>query len=80
MTRYGRPMPPDPCENTEFTQALMAWWISVITASKTQAERDQVSNDIRRIEKQIRDSGPVDATMQAVLDFGDRLQKQLAGL
>lgn len=73
-------MPPDPCENTEFSQALLGWWITVITLNMTQTQRDQVSNDIRRVEKQIRDSGPMDKTMEAVLDFGDRLQKQLAGL
>jgi hypothetical protein len=73
-------MPPEPCENTEFTQALLGWWVSVITLHMTQTQRDQISNDIRRVEKQIRDSGPVDAPMEAVLDFGDRLQRQLAGL
>lgn len=73
-------MAPELPASNEYSKALAGWLVSWLTAGKTQAERDQLSNDIRRVERAIRDSGDVDPIMEDILAFGHVLEAQLAGL
>lgn len=78
--RYAPPMNEQLPPSNEYTKALVGWMVSWMTFGMDQIERDNWSNNIRRIEKEIRESGPVDAMMADILAFGSALEAQLAGL
>lgn len=59
---------------------MAGWLVSWLTSHMTQAEKDQLANNIRRVDKAIRETGPVDPMMADILAFGSELEAQLAGI